>query len=197
MHPLVSRLFIFVIKRVIWQGKRVTIWRTHGPAHGTSDRTFARGPAADWRVDRRQRAAGAGGFAGIAVAADGPAAATVETWNSIRISAKNGLGISSALPAGRTGEVIRDGLTVAHPERRILLPWRSIRGSAILHPLRTNWPVSAQWPFLRLQLSRTEQSLYPHDRILSMSWNPSMNCLGARRPSFVNLQLSIPYTTQP
>ena len=45
---------------------------------------------------------------------------------------------------------------------------------------------------LRLRLSRTEQSFLSRDRILSVSRNPSVNCLGARRPfRLANLRLAI------
>ena len=45
---------------------------------------------------------------------------------------------------------------------------------------------------LCLRLSRTEQSLYPRDRILSVSRNPLLNYLGAQRPfPFANLRLTV------
>jgi hypothetical protein len=45
---------------------------------------------------------------------------------------------------------------------------------------------------LRLRLSRTEQSFLSRDRILSVSRNPSLNCLGAQRPfPFANLRLTV------
>jgi hypothetical protein len=45
---------------------------------------------------------------------------------------------------------------------------------------------------LRLHLSRTEQSLHPLDRILSVNRHLSLHCFDARRPfPFKNLRLSI------
>ena len=45
---------------------------------------------------------------------------------------------------------------------------------------------------LRLRLSRTEQSFLSRDRILSVSRNPLLNCLGAQRPfPFANLRLTV------